>query len=71
MKNGDFYADGRIDALDLCLMRQEILWKQDFWFIEGITRGLMALLFLWDYGLVLAFEIGLLFDWECGIMEEN
>ena len=25
-ENGDFYADGRIDALDLCLMRQEILW---------------------------------------------
>lgn len=24
-ENGDFYADGRIDALDLCLMRQEIL----------------------------------------------
>lgn len=24
-ENGDFYADGRIDALDLCLMRREIL----------------------------------------------
>ena len=24
-ENGDFYADGRIDVLDLCLMRREIL----------------------------------------------
>ena len=42
-----------------------------FEFIEGMTGGLMALLFLWDYGGVLAFEISLFFDWEYGIMEGN
>ena len=31
----------------------------------------MALLFFMGLWAVLAFEIGLLFDWECGIMEEN
>lgn len=31
----------------------------------------MALLFFMGLWVVLAFEIGLFFDWGCGIMEEN
>ena len=78
---GDVNGDGVWDLSDVVALQKWLLAVPDaagdfvvsrfFEFIEGMTGGLMALLFLWDYGEVLVFEISLFFDWECGIMEGN